>query len=189
MKALRQKNTVQNLSSEVHLARILLAKAESKLTTAKEQARLARRRRKEAKQSCRRAKKQARQAKKQVNEAKLALAEAEGKLAKTNQRPVKRKTPRKPAKKVVVAQSQKKPGTPVPIPSRKPVGKKQPTVKRAKSKPKTVPGGKAAKEIAKSVEEIFNEEIQPETPSEAGRTESVTPSDLDSAASKPIVTE
>jgi hypothetical protein len=214
MKTLQQKNKAQNLSGEVDLARILLAKAESQLTTAREQARIARRRRKEAKQAARHAKKQARQAREQVAEAKLALAEAEEKMAKTKPRPVKRKTRRKPAKKVVAAAGQKKSSRPVAIQARKPAEKTQPTAKRGKSKPKTAPRvkaakkpvavprdleipvvtaaakvGKATKEIVKGVEEIFGETIPAETRAEPGATESVTPPVSAPATPKPIVTD
>jgi hypothetical protein len=214
MKTHRQKSPARNLSSEVDLARILLAKAESHLVSAREQARLARRRRKEAKQAARHAKKQAREAKEQVAEAKLALAEAEEKLAKTNQRPVKKKTQKKPARKTVTALRQKQPRKPATIRTSLAVKKKKPASRPAKSKPKTGPGrqisngqvmaprafkapgratdatsAKATKEIVKGVEEIFGETTQGETRVEPLAAENLTPPGTDSPPPDPIVTE
>src|SRR5215813_12843815 len=82
MKPPKRTVTPDKFVSEIQLARLRLAKTESQLVSAKEQARLAKRRRKEAKLAARRAKKQARQAKREFVQAKLALAEAEEKLAR-----------------------------------------------------------------------------------------------------------
>jgi colicin import membrane protein len=214
MKTPWQKPPARNLSSEVDLARILLAKAESQLVSAKEQARLARRRRKEAKQAARRAKKQARQAKKQAAEAKLALAEAEEKLAKTNQRRVKTKTQKKPARKTFAARRHKQPGKPATICTSLAVKKKKPASRPATSKPKAGPGrqiskkpvtapralkapgaagdatsAKATKEIVKGVEEIFGETTREETRVEPVVAENLTPPGIDSSTPDPIATE
>ena len=86
MKAPKRINTSQKLISEIRLARLQLAKAESQRKSAKEQARLAKRRRKEAKEAARRARKQAKLAKRAVAEAKQVLAEAEKKLAQAVKR-------------------------------------------------------------------------------------------------------
>jgi hypothetical protein len=103
MKTLESTSVSQKLNSELQLARIRLAKAQSEFESAKEQARLAKRRRKEAKQAARRARKQAKLAKSEVREAELVLAEAEAKLAQAARPPVekarvkatpKRKSPR-----------------------------------------------------------------------------------------------
>jgi hypothetical protein len=71
----------QKLVNEIQLARVRLARAESKWELADEQAREARRRRKEAKQAARRAKKQARQAKQEFTVARDALIKMEEKFA------------------------------------------------------------------------------------------------------------
>jgi hypothetical protein len=81
MKTLRQNTGPQKLVNEIQLARVRLARAESKWELADEQAREARRRRKEAKQAARRAKKLARQAKQEFAAAKEALIEMEEKFA------------------------------------------------------------------------------------------------------------
>ena len=121
MKALGQKNTSQSLLSEVHLARIRLAKAEGQLAAAKEMARAAKRRRKEARQAARRTKKQTRLAKRELTDAKLAFAQAEAKLARIKQREVRTRVAKKqPAKKKVVAPRSKKSARPVPTFPRKP---------------------------------------------------------------------
>jgi hypothetical protein len=79
----------QKQGSQVQLARLRLARAESSLESAREQARLAKRRRKEAKQSARRAKKLLRQAKDELAEAKQALTDAEKDFAQTRMHPAR----------------------------------------------------------------------------------------------------
>ena len=76
----------QRLVSEIQLARLRLAKAESSLDSAREQARVAKRRRKEAKQAARRARKQVKKAKADLREAKQVLLAAEEKLALARKR-------------------------------------------------------------------------------------------------------
>jgi hypothetical protein len=76
----------QRLVSELQLARLGLAKAESSLDSAREQARVAKRRRKEAKQAARRARKQVKEAKADLREAKQVLLAAEEKLALARKR-------------------------------------------------------------------------------------------------------
>jgi len=109
VKIIPPKSRSQKLLSEVHLARIQLAKAEGQLATAKEIARVARRRRKEAKQAARRTKKQARLAKRELTDAKLALAKAEDKLARFNQPAKTTKSGKKSVKKAEVAPRPKQP--------------------------------------------------------------------------------
>ncbi len=77
----RRRTGSQKLINEIQLARVRLARAESKWELADEQARAARRRRKEAKQAARRARKQARQAKREFAEAKEALIATEERFA------------------------------------------------------------------------------------------------------------
>jgi len=81
----------QKRVSEIQLARLRLARAESRVELAKEQARLAKRRRKEARQDARRTKKQVKQAKADLAEARQALEEAEKKLARAGQRAGRRR--------------------------------------------------------------------------------------------------
>ena len=81
MKTSRQTTASRRLVTEIQLARLRLARAESQLNLAREQSHLAKRRRKEAKQAARRARKQARQAKGAFKQAKLLLAEVKTKLA------------------------------------------------------------------------------------------------------------
>ena len=119
MKTSAPKNSPQRLFGEIQLARLRVAKAESQLESAKEQARLARRRRKEAKLAARHAKKQARLAKREVTDAKLALAEVEDKLARSKQREGRTKAVKRPAKKTVVAPRMKT-ARPAPTRSGKP---------------------------------------------------------------------
>jgi len=191
MKALDSKTASQQLAGNVDLARIRLAKAESQLLTAKEQARLSRRRRKEAKLAARRAKKQVRLAKQEVTEAKLALAQAEAKLASLNQRPHKIKTRKKPTKKAAAVPGQKTAARTAAISSRAVSKIKKPVARRTKSKPAvspirdavTIPGPvsleletpvavlppseqKPTQLIVKGVEEIFVQEpgTSPEQP-------------------------
>ncbi len=76
----------QRLVSEIQLAGIRLAKAESSLDSAREQARVAKLRRKEAKQAARRARKQVKEAKADLREAKQVLLAAEEKLALARRR-------------------------------------------------------------------------------------------------------
>lgn len=195
-------DTPQKLSSEVHLARLRLAQVESRLTTAREQARLARRRRKEAKQAARRAKKEARLAKEQVAGAKLALAELEARLAQLRQAQIQRKPRRPSAKKVAVAPRRKSPVRAAVIESRETLKLRKPIVRQAKSKAKSVltgeagkssitapgesetpvvvvppPVGKPTDQIVKGVEESFTGEIQAESPVEPGVQESLAPQD------------
>jgi len=139
MKALDSKTASQQLAGNVDLARIRLAKAESQLLTAKEQARLSRRRRKEAKLAARRAKKQVRLAKQVVTEAKLALAQAEAKLASLNQRPHKIKTRKKPTKKAAAVPGQKTAARTAAISSRAVSKIKKPVARRTKAKPEVSP--------------------------------------------------
>jgi hypothetical protein len=82
----RPATSSQRLASEIQLARIRLAKAESSLDSAREQSRVAKRRRKEAKQAARRARKQVKEAKADLREAKQVLLAAEEKLALARQR-------------------------------------------------------------------------------------------------------
>jgi septal ring factor EnvC (AmiA/AmiB activator) len=100
------------LTGEIQLARIRLARAESQLKTAKEQARLAKRRRKEAKEAARRAKKQARLAKHELAEAKLVLGEAEKKLALARQTAARAKARKKGAAKKAASRQNKQPPQP-----------------------------------------------------------------------------
>jgi hypothetical protein len=104
MKALKSRSLTgsQKLVSEIQLARIRLARAESKLELARQQARVAKRRRKEAKQAARRAKKQAQHAKVECAEARQSLNEAEERFAKTSGREGKS---RRPAKKKPVTRA------------------------------------------------------------------------------------
>jgi hypothetical protein len=103
MKALKRQLTgSQKLVSEIQLARIRLARAESKLELARQQARGAKRRRKEAKQSARRAKKQAQHAKEECAEARQTLDEAEERFAKASGQEGKS---RRPAKKKPVTRA------------------------------------------------------------------------------------
>ena len=139
MKALDSKATSQQLAGNVDLARIRLAKAESQLLTAKEQARLARRRRKEAKLAARRAKKQVRLAKQEVTEAKLALGQAEAKLASLKQRPLKIKTRKKPTGKAAAVPGQKVPVRTAAMSSRAVSKIKKPVARRTKAKPAVGP--------------------------------------------------
>lgn len=140
MKAPDSKTSSQQLAGNIELARIRLAKAESQLLSAKEQARRARRRRKEAKLAARRAKKQARLAKQAVAEAKLDLAQAEARLAAFNQRPLKTKPRKKPAKKAAAAPGQTIPARTAAISSRAVTKiKKKPVARRTKAKPGVSP--------------------------------------------------
>ena len=134
MKALAPKSRSQKFLSEVHLARIQLAKAEAQLATAEEMARVARRRRKEAKQAARRTKKQARLVKRELTDAKLALAKAEEKLSRFNQPAKSRKSAKRPAKKATAAPRPRKPTPPAASPSTKPVAARKPSRKPAKRK-------------------------------------------------------
>jgi hypothetical protein len=76
----------QRLVSEIQLARLRLAKAESGLDSARQQARLAKRRRKEAKQAARHARKQVKEAKAELRNAKQVLLAAEEKLVLARKR-------------------------------------------------------------------------------------------------------
>jgi hypothetical protein len=116
----------KKLVNEIQLARIRLARAESKWELADEQAREARRRRKEARQAARQAKKLARQAKKEFAAAKEALIEMEEKFAAAVERAVhRRKLARarlakkaaaaRTAAKAATAAGRSRPAAPVPF--------------------------------------------------------------------------
>ena len=180
-------NSSEKLTSEIRLARLRVAKAESQLTVAKGQARMAKRRRKEARQAARRAKKQAKLAKREFAHAKLLLAEAEQKLnlrrkpaprAKplarrpTKARPspfrknlVKPRVARKPPKppRTIVKRrkvSRAKPSPLKTVPEIKPqaeVTKAAITVPRDFEKP----APSASQDLSKSVNEVFPDKDQP----------------------------
>jgi len=203
MKALDSKTLSQRLAGNIQLARVRLAKAESQLLTAKEQARRARRRRKQAKLAARRAKKRARLARREVTEAKLALAQAEARLASFNQRPLKTKPRKKPARKAAAAPGQNIPVRTAAICSRAVSKIKKPVARRTKAKPAvspipdaaTIPGPvsleletpvavlppseqKPTQLIVKGVEEIFVQEpgaspVQPRPQSTINRQETL----------------
>lgn len=100
MKTSNKISISQRLTSEIRLARLQVARAQSQHTAAKSRARVAKRRRRAARQAARRAKKKARQAKREVAEAKRALAAAQAKLARVRRRravAVSRRKAQKPA--------------------------------------------------------------------------------------------
>ena len=111
MKKSKPSNRSQKLTSEVQLARIRVAKAESDLNAARERSRAAKRRRKDARQAARRAKKQVRLAKANLSEAIEALTEAKTKLRRAAEleakKSVKRPTRKKPAAKVNATRKKK----------------------------------------------------------------------------------
>jgi hypothetical protein len=87
MKTMQQKDPTPKLADAIQLARLRLAKTESRLATAKEQSRLARQHRKAAKQAARAAKKETRLAKARVARAEAALARLETRLAQASRTP------------------------------------------------------------------------------------------------------
>ena len=138
----RPATSSQRLVSEIQLARIRLAKAESSLDSAREQSRVAKRRRKEAKQAARRARKQVKQAKADLQEAKQVLLAAEEKLALARQRAAlarRRAKATGAAKTTVAGPGQRKKAAP-PRRSRLGVSPATPAPRRvSRSQPKPAP--------------------------------------------------
>ena len=203
MKANQPVETRQKLASEISLARIRLAQAESQLTTTKQQARLARQRRKAAKQTARRAKKQVRLAKENVASAKLSLAKLEARLAQLNRSPAKAKPRKTAAKKTAAAPVLKTPARKAAVRPRTVLRIKKPVAKRSKARPALsrtgdatlIPGTvspelespvevlpvtdqKPTQQIVKGVEEILAQEAgafpeQPDTQSTINKQETL----------------
>jgi hypothetical protein len=116
----------QKLISEIQLARLRLARANSAAEAAEKQAVLAKRRRREARQAARRAKKQVKAARAEMAEAQDVLAKLEKKLTKVGEQaakskhraspePVSRLREKKPRSKERTGNSSKPPLPPTPV--------------------------------------------------------------------------